>query len=58
MARFRFLRIAIPVPLGYFGGIGTGIGIKRIIKGIEKELFTDSNSSFHEQADGIAIDDS
>ena len=35
--------------LGYFGGIGTGIGIKRIVKGIKKE--SDSNSSFHEQAE-------
>ena len=36
VVRFRFLRIAIPVPWGYFGGIGTQIGIKRIVKGIEK----------------------
>ena len=39
----------IPIPnnhnsgsLGYFGGIGTRIGSKGIIKGIEKESFSDS----------------
>ena len=41
--------------MGYFGGIGTRIGIKGIVKGIKKESFSDSNSSFHEQAEGIAI---
>ena len=55
----------IPIPknrnsgsVGYFGGMGTGIGIKGRVKGIKKELFSDSNSSFHEQAEGIAIHDS
>ena len=55
----------IPIPknrnpgsMGYFGGIGTGIGIKGIVKGIKKELFSDSNFFFHEQAEGIAIHDS
>ena len=38
--------------------IGTGIGIKGIIKGIKEESFSDSNSSFYEQAEGISIHDS
>ena len=40
--------------LVYFGGIGTGVGIK----GIEKESFTIPNSSFHIQAEEFAIHDS
>ena len=28
--------------VGYFGGIVTGIGTKGIVKGIEKESFSDS----------------
>ena len=39
VAPFRFLRIAIPVQWGYFGGIGTGIGIMGMVKVIEKEWF-------------------
>ena len=49
VVRFRFLRIAIPKnrdsgSLAHFGGIGNGIGVKGIVKGIKKELF--SNSQF------------
>ena len=54
----------IPIPKnhnsgseGYFGGIGTWIVMKGIVKGIEKKLFYNSNSSFHEQAKGITIHD-
>ena len=44
--------------LAHFVEIGTGIGIKGIVKGMKKELFSDSNSFFHKQAEGIAIHDS
>ena len=50
--RIHFIHIrggTIPIPknrdsgsVGCFGGIRTGIGSKGIVKGIEKELFSDS----------------
>ena len=58
VARFQFLRIAIPVPWGYFGGIGTRIGTKGILKGIEKESFSDSQFPISRHAEGIAFHDS
>ena len=58
VARLRFLRIAIPVPWVYFGGIGTRIGIKEIVKGIEKESFSYSQFLISQQAEGIVIHDS
>ena len=44
--------------LAHFGGIGTGIVIKGIVKRIEKESFSDSQFLNSQQAEGIAIHDS
>ena len=44
LRRFRFLRNRVSGSfafLAHFWGIGTGIGIKWIVKGIEKESFSD-----------------
>ena len=35
--------------VGYFGGIGTGIGTKGIEKGLKRNHFQIHNSSFHDR---------
>ena len=41
VGRFRFLKNHDSDSLAHFGGIGTRIGVKGIVKGIKKESFSD-----------------
>ena len=58
VARFRFLRVGIPVPWHILEELKLEFEAKESLKESKRNRFPIHNSSFHEQAEGIAIKES